>query len=258
MTLAEIPGPMTTARPASRRHRPLSTSTVGARWAAVHGSARPWDPPRVPTLVVVPHPDDEVLLAGGLIATQRERGVDVHVIGVTDGEAGRPLRVPARDLGQVRRHEQTEALCALGVSRLSITRLGIPDGAVAAHVGEVTKRIGALMVDHPLVIAPWINDHHADHEACGRAAVEAVAGTGTTLMFGLFWTWHKVSPRRVGPAALVGMDVAPHVRHQRAHAIAQHRSQMSDEIAEPLLTPELLEPLAWDREFFIPAVRQPA
>ena len=26
---------------------------------------------------------------------------------------------------------------------------------------------------------------------------------------------------------------------------------MSAEVAEPLLTPELLEPLAWDHEFFV-------
>ena len=115
--------------------RPLSTSTVAPRWSALHASARPWDPPRVPTLVVVPHPDDEVLLAGGLIATQRERGVDVHVIGVTDGEAGLPLRVPARDLGQVRRREQAEALCTLGVSRLLITR------ARASRRGGVEARV---------------------------------------------------------------------------------------------------------------------
>ena len=205
----------------------------------------------MPTLVVVPHPDDEVLLAGGLIAIQRERGIDVHVLGVTDGEAGVPLRVPARDLAQVRRREQTEALCTLGVSRLSITRLGIPDGGVAEHQAELTHRLAAMAADFPLVVAPWTHDFHADHEACGRAAVVAVAGTPTELLFGLFWTWHRQPPTRLAPYPLVGMTIPPHIRQQRVHAIAKHRSQISDEIAEPLLTPELLEPLAWDHEFFV-------
>lgn len=233
------------------RVRPLSTSSVAARWSAVHAAARSWDPPPVPTLVVVPHPDDEVLLAGGLIATQRERGIDVHVLGVTDGEAGLPLRVPARDLAQVRRREQTEALCTLGVSRLSVTRLGIPDGHVSEHVPELTQHLAAMASRFPLVVAPWTHDHHADHEACGRAATDAVAGTATELLFGLFWTWHRVSPRRLDSRSLVGLSIPPHVRQQRAHAIAKHRSQMSAEVAEPLLTPELLEPLAWDHEFFV-------
>jgi len=238
-------------RPPRARVRPLSTSSVAGRWSEIHAAARPWDPPPVPMLVVVPHPDDEVLLAGGLIATQRERGIDVHVLGVTDGEAGLPLRVPARDLGQVRRREQTEALCTLGVSRLSVTRLGLPDGHVSEHMPELSQHLAAVAADFPLVVAPWTHDPHADHEACGRAASDAVAGTATTLLFGLFWTWHRVSPRRLETRSLVGLSIPPHVRQQRAHAIAKHRSQMSDEVSEPLLTPELLEPLAWDHEFFV-------
>ena len=240
-------------RAGARGSRPLSTSSVAARWSHVHAIARPWDPPCVPTLVVVPHPDDEVLLAGGLIATQRERGVDVHVIGVTDGEAGTPLRVPARDLARVRRHEQTEALCTLGVSRLSITRLGIPDGQVAEHEAELAGRIRSMAADFPLVVAPWTHDHHTDHEACGRAASDALAEHRGTLLFGVFWTWHKVSPRLVEAWSPVGVVIPPHLRQRRARAIGAHRSQISDELAEPLLTPELLEPLTWDHEFFIPA-----
>ena len=231
--------------------RPLSTSSVAARWSSTHASARAWDPPPVPTLVVVPHPDDEVLLAGGLIATQRERGIDVHVLGVTDGEAGLPLRVPARDMAQVRRREQAEALCALGVSRLSITRLGIPDGAVAEQQPEVTQLLAAMATDFPLVVAPWTHDVHSDHEACGRAAADAVAGTPAALVFGLFWTWHRLPPDRLDPCSLVGLTIPRHIRQQRVQAIAKHRSQIADEIAEPLLTPELLEPLAWDHEFFV-------
>ncbi len=205
----------------------------------------------MPTLVVVPHPDDEVLLAGGLIATQRERGIDVHVLGVTDGEAGLPLRVPARDLAQVRRREQTEALCTLGVSRLSITRLEFPDGGVAEHQAELTQRLEAMIVDFPLIVAPWTHDFHSDHEACGRAAADAVGGTPTELLFGLFWTWHRLRPARLEPHPLVGIEIPPHIRQQRMHAIAKHRSQISGEVAEPLLTPELLEPLAWGHEFFV-------
>ncbi len=248
MALTETPRSTPTGRSAVR---PLSTSSVGARWGSTHASARPWDPPPVPTLVVVPHPDDEVLLTGGLIATQRERGIDVHVLGVTDGDAGLPLRVPARDLAQVRRREQTEALCMLGVSRLSITRLGIPDGEVSGHVPELTRRLAAMAADFPLVVAPWTHDFHSDHEACGRAAADAVGGTTTELLFGLFWTWHRLPPDSLDGCSLVGLTIPPHVRQQRAHAIAKHRSQISDELAEPLLTPELLEPLAWDHEFYV-------
>jgi LmbE family N-acetylglucosaminyl deacetylase len=151
----------------------------------------------------------------------------------------------------VRRREQSEELCMLGVSRLSITRLGIPDGEVADHVPDLTRRLAAMAADFPLVVAPWSNDWHLDHEACGRAAADAVGGTASELRFGLFWTWHRMPPDRFDGGALAALAIPPHIRQQRAHAIAKHRSQISAEVAEPLLTPELLEPLAWDHEFFV-------
>ncbi|MST31813.1 hypothetical protein GHK86_03595, partial [Acidimicrobiaceae bacterium USS-CC1] len=39
-------------------------------------------------LVVAPHPDDEVLGAGGLLQVLRGRGVAIEVCAVTDGERG--------------------------------------------------------------------------------------------------------------------------------------------------------------------------
>jgi hypothetical protein len=34
-----------------------------------------WDPPDLPILLLAPHPDDETLAVGGLIASQRGRGL---------------------------------------------------------------------------------------------------------------------------------------------------------------------------------------
>ena len=46
-----------------------------------------WQPPLEPALIVAPHPDDEVLATGGLIAWLRDHGVDVTIAAVTDGRA---------------------------------------------------------------------------------------------------------------------------------------------------------------------------
>lgn len=45
-----------------------------------------WLPTTAPIVIVSPHPDDETLGAGGFIASQRARGIDVSVVAVTDGE----------------------------------------------------------------------------------------------------------------------------------------------------------------------------
>ena len=55
-------------------------------WARTLEQASAWIPNPVPTVVVAPHPDDETLAAGGLIAALTSRGIPVTVVAVTDGE----------------------------------------------------------------------------------------------------------------------------------------------------------------------------
>src|SRR5881394_1680154 len=68
--------------------------------------------PRV--LVIAPHPDDETIAAEGLIAATVRDGGDVHVVVVTDGEAG-VNRTRAANLGAAREAETRAVLATLGV-----------------------------------------------------------------------------------------------------------------------------------------------
>jgi hypothetical protein len=91
-------------------------SALDRRWREVHRHAESLRLPAVPTLVIAPHPDDETLLAGGLIATQRARDVDVHILAVTDGEEPTALPTSAsRGSGDTSRsrHSRSSAWTAL-------------------------------------------------------------------------------------------------------------------------------------------------
>jgi LmbE family N-acetylglucosaminyl deacetylase len=77
-------------------------------------------------LVVAPHPDDEVLMAGALIAETRARGGRVVVAVVTNGDAR------CKASGYVREAETLAAMEKLGVSRADVHFLGYPDGALEA------------------------------------------------------------------------------------------------------------------------------
>jgi LmbE family N-acetylglucosaminyl deacetylase len=217
-------------------------------WAAVRRPAPIWDPPALATTVVVPHPDDEVLMFGGLIQTQRRRGVAVHVIAVTDGDASYP-DVDSDRLGTIRRGEQERALAKLGVGRGAVHRLGLSDGAVADRYDAIVDAIVGF--DAPIVVAPWAHDHHCDHEASGRAALVAGARTGAATYFGLFWSWTHTDPALLAHQRLIRLPLSPELLAGRHAAISEHRSQVTDDIAPALLNEEILEPLDWTDEYYV-------
>ena len=111
----------------ARRARPLAESDLRRR-----------------SLVVAPHPDDEVLGCGGTIIRIRRLGVPVAIVFLTDGEASHAGRVPPSELASIRRREATEAAEVLGVPAEQLTFLGFPDGALAEHGPALATRVAEI------------------------------------------------------------------------------------------------------------------
>ena len=93
-------------------------------------------------LVISPHPDDEVIAAGGLIQRVRTAHGDVRVVYLTDGESYQagvrieehvadPKSSDYRVYGVHRQHEARAALEALGVERGALTFLGFPNDGLS-------------------------------------------------------------------------------------------------------------------------------
>ena len=92
-------------------------------------------------LVIAPHPDDEVLGAGGLMQRVHSTGGAVRVVYLTDGD-GYPEGVKEEDhvqaptakdylgYGKQRRREARAALVRLGLADAFQTFLGFPDGGL--------------------------------------------------------------------------------------------------------------------------------
>src|ERR1700737_5207409 len=81
---------------------PALSGTSERLWAQHLFRRSDWAPAEGPLLVVAPHPDDEVMGAGGLIHTWAGMGRSVTVLSVTDGEAELPAR---ENLDRIRREE---------------------------------------------------------------------------------------------------------------------------------------------------------
>lgn len=101
----------------------LAATSFGCPPSAKH-SADHDTPGPVDLVVVAPHPDDETLIAGGVLASAVAAGKRVAVVIVTNGDF-----TCARN-GFVREGEAVAAMGVLGVPESAITFLGYPDGWV--------------------------------------------------------------------------------------------------------------------------------
>ena len=222
-------------------------------WSDVLAAARPWHPDAERVVVVVPHPDDEAVMFGGLLSRLRRRGTWVHVVAATDGGAAYPDRADAERLARIRRAEQTASLSELGLDPTDVTRVGAPDGEVREHEERLADVIADRLERHgsDLVVAPWAHDHHTDHEACGRAAARAVERIERplTAAYGFFWSFLRDEP----PADLhlSALQLEAVDRRRKESAIDRHVSQITTLLADPpMLTSSELAVARWSREHY--------
>jgi len=128
-------------------------------------------------LVVVAHPDDEVLGCGGSIAKWTKKGISVNILIMAEGETSRDLT----------RTEEKKALAIsflkksahkagkiLGVN--SVNLLGLPDNRMDSLnrldvIKEVEKEINRLQPD--TVITHHAGDVNIDHRIVHEAVVTA-------------------------------------------------------------------------------------
>ena len=218
--------------------------TDDARWLTWPAVAR-WPaltfPPGRP-LVVAPHPDDEILGVGGLLAVLG----DAEIVAVTDGEASHPgstVHTPAQ-LAGIRRAETAEALRRLGVTRTPVVHLGQPDGGIDEHTLAVA--LIERLTPGRWCLATWRGDGHPDHEAVGRAAAAACAATGAHLLEYPVWAWHWAQPGddRVPWERARRLDLPPAARRAKEAAVRAFPSQIDDLGPDPadaaILPPHVL------------------
>jgi len=204
-------------------------------------------------IVVAPHPDDDVLGCGALIAgAAQERRV--RVCYVTDGSAshvGSPTYTPSR-LRAVREREAARGLRRLGV-RERPAFLRWPDGTVpSADDAAAAPLLEALCAFVPrdervLIAAPWRRDHHCDHRAVASlvAAVLRERPNATRIEYTVWLgvLGDATDEPRPDEGRTVELDSRPWLGAKRA-ALREHRSQtghlIHDAATAFTLPPELL------------------
>ncbi len=210
-------------------------------------------------LIVAPHPDDEVLGAGGLMHRLLAASVEMEVLAVTDGEASHPRSSAARtiDLAAVRSAEVVTSLGHLGWDQPDVTRLSIPDGHVGRFEDDVAEAIRLRVRPGDLCVAPWARDGHPDHDAVGRASETVCLETGATLLRYLVWAWHWADPMGADLPwdRMARLNLGTAERNAKHRAVRAFPSQIHplgpDPEDAPILPPPVLRRFARDYEVYV-------
>lgn len=203
-------------------------------------------------VVIAPHPDDEILACGGLLALCATLRFPVLVVAITDGEASHgPANESARaKLCQQRTHERCAGLIQLGIDPHCVARLKIPDGQASMYGDVIFNRLEGLLRSGDQVVTTWVLDGHPDHEATAQAALR----TGCNLLQAPVWMWHWAQPgdARIPWADLVALDLADHTIDAKQKALARHHSQLGSRTTEsgPVLATAIVERAARRQEYF--------
>ena len=211
--------------------------TVGEVLAAAHSF--PFRPLREmlearPFIVIAPHPDDESLACGGLIADACRQGVRGKVVIVSDGAGSHPnsRAYPPDRLASLREEEARQAGFELGLKPEEMLFLGVPDRLVPYEGEEAEAAIGVIAdcvreVGAGSLFVSWRHDPHCDHEASYQIAREVQRRVGKVRLFEYVVWGHtlpsstEVDPIRSG----FRISVEHEAMEKKRRAIAAHRSQ---------------------------------
>ena len=214
-------------------------------------------------VVLTPHPDDEILSCGGLLACHAARGGASLVVAVTDGEASHK-GLPgwnADRLAERRRRESVSGLALLGrfgSDSLRVVRLGMKDGGVGPCAEQLLGSLRRLLASDDLVVSTWCFDGHPDHDAVGAAAIAGCAAVGCKLVQAPVWMWHWSCPddSRVPWSRLHRLSLPASVVNAKQSALSAHASQLEarrDErfqLLDPVLGRQIQDRAGWDCEYY--------
>ena len=206
-------------------------------------------------VVVAPHPDDEILGCGGLLAALVQRSPEIRIITVSNGEASHPndpAWTPAL-LAQARRAEQARGLARMGFDANCVLRLGLPDGAVGAHRASLMQHLRSNIVADDLVLTTWRHDGHPDHEATGDVVAQVCAEQGGRLLEMPVWMWEWSYPAdpRVPWHRLRVFSLPPATLDVKVAALGEHTTQLAPRGAEPpILAAGILSRASRRAEYF--------
>ncbi|MEO8035144.1 MAG: PIG-L family deacetylase [Acidobacteriota bacterium] len=176
-------------------------------------------------LVLAPHPDDEVIGCGGLLAAHLRDGRKVAVVIATDGGAAEAATGDVDAYRLTREQESLRGLAILG-QPVDVRFLRFPDRSLASRtqqLGDALRQVLAELTPD-LIAVPSPVEIHPDHLALSRAFCELVQKDGT-LFAELATTrvlFYEVS-QPIRPNTLLDISDVAEAKYE---AVAAHATQL--------------------------------
>lgn len=118
-------------------------------------------------LIIAPHPDDECIGPGGVLAQYAKQ---CEVIVLTDGRQGQGDTAPEKEK-QIRKQEFQNEMMRLEVGAFKM--FDIEDGTLLSHTDCMT---GIALTEYSKIFITGITDGHPDHKAAFLCVKEAAKG----------------------------------------------------------------------------------
>lgn len=177
-------------------------------------------------VILAPHPDDETLGCGSLIAATINAGKRVEIVVLSDGAASHNgcCDITPEALNAAREADAVAALKILGVTREHIHFLHLQDGKltdeIPTHKNEILELLNSLGIKTVLVPHPL--EGWDDHEAVSRLG-DDLEQSGWTRFYYLVWFYFSMPFRKFGKVA---WKTAKCIENTECHKMKQHAAKI--------------------------------
>jgi LmbE family N-acetylglucosaminyl deacetylase len=215
-------------------------------------------------LAVLAHPDDETFRPGGTLALLAQRGIKVHVLTLTHGEAGSrgdpPLCAP-EELPSVRERELRNACSTLGVQPprlLDYADGHLPEANAETMIAQILSVVNEIRPQILLSFGPDGLSGHPDHIIIGQWTSEAFRrAKGIAALYTVAVPQslaQRLDMRQIHPVAdeaiALTVDVSS-VWETKLAAMRCHATQWS--LSPMMSAPAERQHLFFGREYFVRA-----
>jgi LmbE family N-acetylglucosaminyl deacetylase len=197
-------------------------------------------------MVFSPHPDDETIACGGYIAESVQRGAEVKIVLVTDGNK--------HSLKDLRYSEFETATGVLGVPVNHLVFLNYPDGKLVQQSQTELEKAFQNQIDsyYPdIILYPHPSDTHKDHITIGKIVEKILEQSPNKKIAYKYLVHHPLYPHpkkyapdlyTLPPIRLISFDggwerlmLSEETENLKQKALKSYKSQLKNPLLKNLL-----------------------